>query len=119
MDLQQLTGHYCGAWAEPDEASRERLLEQCWADDGVYCDPTAHVVGRAALIAHIGGFFAQYPGARIEQTSAVDAHHGLLRFSWRMRLADGSVLVEGLDVGELAGDGRLQRIVGFFGPLAP
>jgi hypothetical protein len=40
-----------------------------WADDGVYCDPTA--------------------------------------------------LVEGMDFGELGDDGRLKRIVGFFGPFPP
>ena len=31
---------------------------------------------------------------------------------------DGAVVVTGLDVGELAADGRLQRMAGFFGDLA-
>ena len=38
-----------------------------------------------------------------------------MRFTWRMLLADGSVFVEGTDFGELSADGRLERIVGFFG----
>jgi hypothetical protein len=36
-----------------------------------------------------------------------------------MVLADGKMFVEGVDFGELSPDGKLYRIVGFFGPLAP
>jgi hypothetical protein len=35
-----------------------------------------------------------------------------------MLLADGKALLEGIDFGELSADGKLRRIVGFFGPLA-
>jgi hypothetical protein len=38
----------------------------------------------------------------------------VLRFNWGMVLADGKRLTAGLDVGQLAGDGKLQRIIGFF-----
>ena len=38
--------------------------------------------------------------------------------TWRMVLADGKVFLEGIDFGELNSDGKLHRIVGFFGPLA-
>jgi hypothetical protein len=50
------------------------LLDQVWAEEGTFTDPTAHVAG--------------------------------------------SVFVEGTDFGELSPDGKLHRIVGFFGPLA-
>ena len=39
----------------------------------------------------------------------------MVRFTWCMVLSDGKRLPAGLDVGQLAGDGKLQRIVGFFG----
>ena len=68
---------------------------------------------REALVAHIGRFH----GARVVATSGVDAYDGHLRFAWRMLDADGVVTLEGIDFGELAPDGRLKRIVGFFGPL--
>ena len=35
-----------------------------------------------------------------------------------MILADGKSLPEGIDFGELSSEGKLRRIVGFFGPLA-
>jgi len=53
------------------------------------------------------------------RTSAVDAHHGLARFAWRIVQADGSMLPEGIDFAEISAEGRIQRIMGFFGPLAP
>ena len=60
---------------------------------------------------------AGFHGARVVATSDVDAYDGHLRFAWRMLDADGVVTLEGIDFGELAPDGRLKRIVGFFGPL--
>jgi hypothetical protein len=108
---------YAAAWNEPDEKARRVLLERSWTDDGVYCDPTARAEGRAALVGHIGGFHAQRPGHRIEMRSGVDEHDGMLRFAWRMVGPDGAVLLDGMDFGELAVDGRLKLIVGFFGPF--
>ncbi len=110
---------YLRAWREPDPAARQALLEQCWAVDGVYCDPLGQVTGRDGLADHIAGFQAGQPGALIELVSGVDEHDGWLRFGWRMRAPDGSVVVEGTDFGELDGDGVLRRIIGFFGPLPP
>ena len=56
-------------------------------------------------------------GARTELRGNVDEHHGLLRFAWSIAGPDGPVM-EGMEFGELAEDGRLRRIVGFFGPLS-
>jgi hypothetical protein len=49
----------------------------------------------------------------------IDSHHDQLRFAWQVVGPDGSVPVAGIDVGVLAPDGRLERITGFFGELAP
>ncbi len=119
MEVTKVVGAYGAAWNEPDEASRRKLLEAAWSDDGVYCDPTAEVVGREALVAHIAGFHGQFAGGRIDLTSGVDEHDGWLRFAWTVVGADGSTLMDGFDIGQLAPDGRLARIVGFFGPFPP
>ena len=66
---------YGAAWVEPDATARRTLLEQAWAADAVYCDPTAVVTGREALSDHIGGFQAAMPGGRIEVTSEPVLHH--------------------------------------------
>jgi hypothetical protein len=116
--INDVVGAYGAAWLEPDEAVRMQLLETAWSDTGSYQDPTADVTGRGGLSAHIAGFHAQAPGAKILLTSGVDSHHGKLRFTWKMVGADDSVVMEGIDFGELAEDGRLAKIVGFFGAPA-
>jgi hypothetical protein len=115
MNAQEAVTMYGNAWVETDEAKRRALLEKAWADDGVYTDPQSHVEGRDALIALIGGF-QQQSGASIVATSGADVHHGKLRFTWKMLGADGNAVMEGIDFGELADDGRIKRIIGFFGP---
>jgi hypothetical protein len=52
-------------------------------------------------------------GSCFHLTSGVEVHHGFVRFAWNLTYANGSS-VQGMDFGELAEDGRLQRIVGFF-----
>ena len=118
MDINEIVATYGAAWNETDQAKRTTLLEQSWADDGVYNDPTATVDGRIALIEHIGGFQAAMPGHTIEMASAVDSYNDVFRFAWQMRNGD-DIVIEGIDFGELAADGRIRRILGFFGPFPP
>jgi len=49
----------------------------------------------------------------------VDEHHGVFRFSWVLVDPQGQPLLEGMDFVELAAEGRLQRITGFFGAFPP
>lgn len=117
MSIDEIVSIYGAAWLEPDEEQRRQLLAQAWAEDGMYIDPLRHVVGRDALSQTIAGFQQRRPGERIVLTSGVDHHHGMVRFAWTWYAADGSTIMEGVDFGELASDGRLRRIVGFFGPI--
>lgn len=117
--LERLIDTYCEAWSETDGAARARLLAEVWAADASYTDPRAHVTGTDELAAHIGRVLASRPGAKVIRTSAVDTHHGLARFAWRVVEADGTMLPEGIDFAETSAEGKLTRIVGFFGPMAP
>ena len=117
-DALSVVRTYIDAWNEPDEAARRELLHRSWAGDGVYTDPLARVEGREALVHHARKFAERWPGARIVMTSGVDEHHGFVRFTWRLVSPGGEALRDGTDFAELCPDGRLRRIVGFFGPLA-
>ena len=117
MTQEETVDRYCRAWNEPDPERRRAILTEAWGADARYTDPTVDLRGVDALADHIGGVHATYPGARIERLSAVDRHHDVLRFAWRMVLADGRALPDGIDFGELGPDGKLARIVGFFGPV--
>jgi len=116
-NTNEIVRAYMAAWNEKDEGKRRELLEKAWADAGRYTDPMSDAPGRDALIALISQFQQQMPGASITATSGIDEHHGRLRFAWKMTARDGSTGMEGIDVGQLAEDGRLQNITGFFGPL--
>lgn len=106
---------YCAAWGEPESAKRDSLLREVWASDGRYSDPTpVSLKGRAALSTHIGSFLAQNAGVRF-RCSAAQTHHQFMRFAWAIVAASGTTIMSGIDFAELASDGRLQRIVGFFG----
>lgn len=119
MALTQLIDTYCASWSDQDAARRRALLLSVWSDGAIYSDPTALANGADELLAHIAGIQARYPGARILRTSAVDVHHDVARFAWRFVLPDGSSFPEGLDIAFLdAGQTRITRIIGFFGPLA-
>jgi len=113
----EIIDRYFAAWNEPDAAARQRLLEQCWATDGTLISPNGEVRGHAAVSARIGAFHTRWSGARVLQTSGIDAHHHIVRYGWEIRAAGGASLLEGLDVGEQAEDDRLRRVVMFFGPL--
>lgn len=115
--VEEAVAAYGEAWNETDEAMRAALLELSFAEDGTYEDPQSHYESREALFDGIETFLAENPGARIAIASGVDSHHGKFRFRWRMVGADGALAAEGMDYGELDEDGRIQRIVGFFGPF--
>lgn len=119
MPLTQLIDRYCAVWSAEDAEQRRALLLPLWSDGATYTDPTVHAVGSEELLAHIGTVQARQPGTRIVRTSAVDVHHDVARFAWRLILPDGSSLPEGLDIAFLdANQLRITRIIGFFGQLA-
>ena len=107
---------YMAAWHEPDEAKRLALLARCWSERGRYVDPNVDLQGRPALAQHIAKVQASRPGARLEFMSAIDVHHNVVRFLWRLVRADGTFGDVSIDFGEVDGDGRLVLIAGFFGP---
>ncbi|MDI1262199.1 MAG: nuclear transport factor 2 family protein [bacterium] len=119
MDRNAIAGivtQYMAAWNEPEAVARAALLDRCWSDGGVYIDPGVLLNGREALAAHIARVRAARPGARLEFMSGIDVHHNVVRFLWRLVRADGTTGDTSIDFGEIGADGRLAKIVGFFGP---
>jgi SnoaL-like domain len=108
---------YLAAWTEADPARRAALIAQVWDPTGSLTDPPMAAEGHDAISQMMAAFQGQFPGQRFRRASGVDAHHDRFRFAWELVAPDGSVTLAGLDVGELAEDGRLRRITGFFGPL--
>jgi hypothetical protein len=108
---------YLALWNAHDEAERRRFAEQALAEDGVIIYPSVRARGWHDIVAAIGLVQRQVPGARFVPTSGREQHHRWVRASWRMLQGDGSVLLDGVDIAELAHDGRLLRVIGFHDPL--
>jgi hypothetical protein len=119
MTLEETIDTYCRAWSEPSADERAQALAQVWTPGATYTDPTVFAAGAAELLAHIDGVVAKRPGARVVRTSELGVHHGCVRFEWCVVLADGQRLPTGLDIAFMGADGRIDRIIGFFGHLAP
>jgi hypothetical protein len=119
MSLDDVLDAYDRAWNETDAAARRRLLEASLSDTCELVEPRGRFAGRDAIIDRLGGFTQRLPGARVNITTKVDEHNGFARYGWVIVDQDGAQVLDGIDIIELAGDGRLARIVMFFGPLRP
>jgi hypothetical protein len=117
-DVTTTVDTHLSGFSEPDPDRRAELIGSVWTEDGHLIDPPLAGEGHAGIAALGEALQQHYPGHRFRRASAVDEHHGHLRFAWELVAPGGEVALSGLDVGELADDGRLRRIVGFFGPLA-
>ena len=107
------------AYALADAARRDELVASAWNADGELVDPPLEGHGRAEISALADVVLTHYAGHRFVRTTAVDAHHGFARYGWDLAGPDGTVAVSGIDVVQFDEDGKLLRVVGFFGPLEP
>lgn len=124
MDSQTITltdtidAHLAG-YCEPDRAKRVELLASAWAPGGTLVDPPLEGAGVEAIADLTDVVLAHYAGHRFVRTSEVDAHHAYARYAWALVGPDETTAVTGIDVAELDGEGRLTRVIGFFGDLVP
>ncbi len=116
---ETLIDDYLSAYCEPDLATRAAAVSRVWAEDGRLTDPPMEVAGHESIVALTDALLGQYPAYRFRRTTAVDAHHGFARYGWALVDTNGKPAIEGCDFAEIADDGRLRRVVGFFGPMAP
>jgi len=106
---------YVRAWNEPVRALS--LLEDCWAEDGVYADDEVPdgVVGRAGLAALIADTHEAMPGFRVWSTSPARMLAGRLGVSWSAEGGDPPETQAGTDVIEFTPDGRIARVTDVYG----
>lgn len=103
---QETLEAYLGAWNTTDEAECRRLLERSWADTATYTDPSVHLRGRDALVAHCVELAKRRKGAKVIIIGHVDGHHHVARFGWAV-------------VGEDGGDSTSRRRARAGGPSRP
>jgi hypothetical protein len=108
---------YFEAWNETDAHARGELLSRCLAGDSELIDPTGQARGITGIGERIGAFHESAPGTKVVRSTAIDGHNGFARYGWELVAPDGTTALAGIDVAEHDRDGRLLRVVMFFGPL--
>ena len=117
--IEETLKNYYAAWLEPDPAKRLAMLERVFADDGELVSPDQRVRGRDELNRVIAALHSAIPGHRQEIASAIDAHGENARFDWRLRGPSGNTLRDGVGFVQLGPDGRIRRVVAFYGLRPP
>jgi hypothetical protein len=116
-DLTTVIDAWLEAFAEEDVERRTKLIEQAWSPEGRLVDPPLEGEGYGGLSEAADLVNTHYAGHTFRRVSGIDTHHEFVRYGWELVGPDGNPVIAGIDVGEVAPDGRLRKITGFFGDL--
>ena len=110
---------YTALWSEADHARRASLLTQCLARDAEIIGPGYRFKGHHAISDEVERFHRDEPGTRAVLASGVARVARWARFAVAIVDPTGAVVAEGEDVVELGADGRIVRVLTFWGALPP
>jgi hypothetical protein len=108
---------YAAIWSEADRSRRCALLAQCMTEDAEVLGPGYRFKGHRAISDEVERFLRVERGARAVFASGYVVHHNAARFAIAMLDPAGKVVSEGEDVVEFAADGRISRVLTFWGAL--
>ena len=115
--IEDTVDSHLAAYGEPNAELRAKTVKDIWAANGRLVDPPIQGEGHDGITALGDIVQAHYAGHTFRRTSAVDSHNGFARYEWELVAPDGNVAITGTDIAEVDGEGRLVRVVGFFGPV--
>jgi uncharacterized protein YndB with AHSA1/START domain len=102
------------AWGEPDPAVRRRLLEESVTPEISFRDAFSATSGIEDLHEHMAAAQMHMPGVRLAREGDLRQCQGTAVARWVATGADGSVKGKGLNVYQLAPDGRIAEAVGLW-----
>jgi len=118
VPITAVTDGYFAMWSEPDPARRQAIIAATWSEDATYVDPMFTADGYPGLDALVRGVHERFPGHRFTLVGPVDTHHDRARWAWQFGLDGAEPMAAGVDYAELAPDGRLRAVTGFFDRVA-
>ena len=110
---------YLDAFIEHDSARRLDLLEQGLTSNAEIWGPKRVFTGYAEISEKIEGFHRNWPDCRLVLASGIVCFNNAGHFAKAIVSSDGSILAGGHSVVELAQDGRISRVLAFWGPQPP
>jgi len=114
LSAQEAIRSYVAAWNTANQASRDALLEHCWAEDAPYADPQVEAQGRSGISSIIAAYHSHRPDFVLAIDGSIDAHHSTFRFVWS--LTDGEGILKGMEFGTVQ-QGLIESVTRFFGAL--
>lgn len=108
--VESVVDAYMAAWHEPDASVRAALLDRAITDDCELTGPTGTFRGRKAIGALIAALQDRMGEARAVRSGPVEVGEDGIRFPWELRRPSGDALLGGVDVVEVATDGRMSLI---------
>jgi uncharacterized protein YndB with AHSA1/START domain len=103
------------AWGDPDATTRRSLLEASADPAIVFRDAFGATAGLDDLLANLEAIQIHMPGIRLRREGEVRLSHGTALAGWVAEKEDGTRVAAGTNVYDLAPDGRIARVVGFWG----
>jgi uncharacterized protein YndB with AHSA1/START domain len=107
---------FLAAWSEPDAARRRAALGEVARPDLTFSDAFSCTSSLDDLVTHLAAAQMHMPGLRLEREGDVRHCQGVALADWVARGPDGAPRGKGTNVFELAADGRITRVVGFWAP---
>ncbi len=101
------------AWSERDAARRRELLVRCTTDDVRMQDRWSCLAGRTELLEHMAVCMVHAPGS-IRRTGPVRQCQARALVDWVITDPAGGTRGQGTNVIELAADGRIAGVTGFW-----
>ena len=117
--VEEVLQAYAAIWSEANAVRREALMAKSLAHDAEVVGPGYHFKGYQAISAEVERFLTRDPGSRAVLASGFLMHHNLVRFAVAMVSAEGRVVAEGEDIVEFGTDGRIVKVLTFWGALPP
>jgi len=113
--LRPAVDAFLAAWSEKDEARRRAALAAVATEDVTFADAFSCTAGIDDLVAHLAAAQFHMPGVVLERTGDVRQCQGTAIVEWAAKGPDGAPRGRGTNVFDLAPDGRIARVVGFWG----
>jgi uncharacterized protein YndB with AHSA1/START domain len=106
---------FLALWREKDAARRAAELAEIATPEIVFHDAFSATAGRDDLVVHIGAAQFHMPDVALERDGEVHGCQGVTVARWVVRAAEGAERGRGINVFELAPDGRIAKVTGLWG----
>jgi uncharacterized protein YndB with AHSA1/START domain len=112
--LTERVDAFLRAWGDPDGQKRRVLMESCAAPGIVFRDAFSATEGIEDMLANLDAVQIFMPGMMLERSGDVRMSQGTAIAPWIAKKSGGDVAGRGTNVFDLAPDGRIARVVGFW-----